>query len=497
LSGGVAPTGSITFTAFGPGDATCTGSPAFTSTNTVTGNTSYPSNSFTTSAAGTYEFVAAYSGDANNTIATTSCGDPAEAVVVSPLPQIAVTETVSPVSQPAPKGTFTFTVTVSNPSTVVPVTVNSLDDNVYGSLATLTGSTCSSLIGTKLDPGATSAACTFSGSFAGVSGNSQTDTVTVTGADGSGNVAHATAQATVKLTAAPAPEMNVTTSVKPATLAAPGGNFTFTVTMSNPTTADPVKITSLSDSIYGNLATRPSSSCQGAIGASLGPSTSSTTCAFTGPFTGKGQASQTDTVTAAAADASGATVSATANTTVTLSATTSTIGVTQIANPQTLPTPGGSFSFTVAVSNLSTDPVTVTAVTDSVYGNVANRPASTCGSLIGQSLGPAETSPCTYVGALNGPTGTTQATTLTVSGMDSENNPVKATVQTVVAITAAGVAPGVIPSTGQGAAGATAQASGSPLAFTGLNDRPIPVAFGMILTGMLLLIASQRRRRDD
>ena len=38
LSGGVTPTGTITFTLFGPGNATCTGAPIFTSPATVSGN---------------------------------------------------------------------------------------------------------------------------------------------------------------------------------------------------------------------------------------------------------------------------------------------------------------------------------------------------------------------------------------------------------------------------------------------------------------------------
>ncbi|MDQ6804016.1 MAG: Ig-like domain-containing protein, partial [Actinomycetota bacterium] len=66
LSGGVAPTGSITFNVYGPNDATCSSAPAFTSTATVTGNGTYSSGNFTPTAVGTYRFVASYGGDANN-----------------------------------------------------------------------------------------------------------------------------------------------------------------------------------------------------------------------------------------------------------------------------------------------------------------------------------------------------------------------------------------------------------------------------------------------
>jgi len=83
LSGGVAPTGTITFQSFGPNDATCTAAAAFTSTVTVAGNGSYVSANFTPSVAGTYRWIATYSGDANNVASATACNDANESVTVS------------------------------------------------------------------------------------------------------------------------------------------------------------------------------------------------------------------------------------------------------------------------------------------------------------------------------------------------------------------------------------------------------------------------------
>ena len=116
LSGGVdTPTGSITFDAYGPADPTCTGTPAFTSTSTVSGNGTYGSADFTTSAAGTYLFVASYSGDANNAAVTGSCGAAGESVVVlkaSPSSRITlggtVTDTATISGGAAPSGTVVF-----------------------------------------------------------------------------------------------------------------------------------------------------------------------------------------------------------------------------------------------------------------------------------------------------------------------------------------------------------------------------------------------------
>src|SRR5437879_1967545 len=83
LTLGTNPTGTITFTLYGPNDATCT-VVAFTDTKLVSGNADYTSSSFTAIQAGTYHWRASYSGDLNNNAAgPTACADPAEAVVVT------------------------------------------------------------------------------------------------------------------------------------------------------------------------------------------------------------------------------------------------------------------------------------------------------------------------------------------------------------------------------------------------------------------------------
>jgi YVTN family beta-propeller protein len=83
LTGGAAPSGQITFKLYGPGDATCSGSPAFTDTKTVSGNASYDSSNFTPTAAGTYRWTASYSGDANNDGATSDCNASDESTTVA------------------------------------------------------------------------------------------------------------------------------------------------------------------------------------------------------------------------------------------------------------------------------------------------------------------------------------------------------------------------------------------------------------------------------
>jgi hypothetical protein len=220
-------------------------------------------------------------------------------------------------SRPEPGGSFTFTVSVQNPSATTPVTITKLVDNVYGDLAALPGSTCGAFIGVTLAPGASTGPCTFTGPFTGKAGDAQTDTVTVTGIQ-NGITVTATAQATVRLTPpAAGPQIGLTKTASPTSRVEPGGDFTFTATVSNPSTTVPVTITKLVDNIYGDLATRPGSSCGTLIGVTLAPGATSSPCTFTGPFNGKAGASQTDVITVTGTG-NGQTVTATAQATVTL-----------------------------------------------------------------------------------------------------------------------------------------------------------------------------------
>ena len=83
LAGGFNPTGSITFKLYGPNDTNCATVIA-TSTKTVTGNNDYVSDPFTTAAAGTYRWIANYSGDGYNNATANTCNGANENVVVSP-----------------------------------------------------------------------------------------------------------------------------------------------------------------------------------------------------------------------------------------------------------------------------------------------------------------------------------------------------------------------------------------------------------------------------
>jgi hypothetical protein len=82
LAGGDNPTGGIVFNLYD--NATCTGPAVYTSPSVpVNGNGSYDSPE-TSPAAGTYHWVATYSGDAKNAAVTTACSDVLEDVTIVP-----------------------------------------------------------------------------------------------------------------------------------------------------------------------------------------------------------------------------------------------------------------------------------------------------------------------------------------------------------------------------------------------------------------------------
>src|SRR5207253_3160662 len=86
VSGRVLPQagGTVTFTLFGPNNATCAGAPILTSTVTLpTATDSVTSGPFTPTAPGTYRWVAVYGGDANNAAVTSPCNAANEASVVN------------------------------------------------------------------------------------------------------------------------------------------------------------------------------------------------------------------------------------------------------------------------------------------------------------------------------------------------------------------------------------------------------------------------------
>src|SRR5437870_5159385 len=75
LSGGTSPPGTISFSPYAPLFRTCGGMATSAGSATVSGNGSYSSSAVTENVAGTYRWIASYSGDTNNNGFTTTCNE--------------------------------------------------------------------------------------------------------------------------------------------------------------------------------------------------------------------------------------------------------------------------------------------------------------------------------------------------------------------------------------------------------------------------------------
>ena len=136
VNGRVNPIGpsTITFRLYGPNDANCTSPAVF-----VSGPVTYPiaggpviSPPFTPTLAGTYRWIAAYSGDGTNPPVSGVCNDVNENVVVSPQPLRAVTTITSQASPIIRLGAGVLTDTAIVSGRVNPVAGATVTFRLYG-----------------------------------------------------------------------------------------------------------------------------------------------------------------------------------------------------------------------------------------------------------------------------------------------------------------------------------------------------------------------------
>jgi hypothetical protein len=109
LVGGSSPTGTITFRLYSTSDTECSTPLATLTTSVTEGNDSYRSPSTTESTPGQYQWVAAYSGDANNPPVNSACEDHNEQVIVKAQPSLATTAPSSLIEGNGLYGTATLT----------------------------------------------------------------------------------------------------------------------------------------------------------------------------------------------------------------------------------------------------------------------------------------------------------------------------------------------------------------------------------------------------
>ena len=333
---------------------------------------------------------------------TASDQDDESVRVTDILPEVTLEKSATPSSRPEPGGTFTFTLEVTNTSAET-VTITALtDDNALSQ-------SCKDLVGDTLAPGA-STQCTYQVTH--TNAGTYPNEASVTVADDDGNSDSDKDDESVTVTNV-APSISVEKTAAPSSLPEPGGTFTFTVTVTN-TSDETVTITSLNDDVHGDLDGR--GSCD--IGAVIDGG-ESYDCSFPGDFTGNAGASETDTVTATAEDDEGTEVSDSDDATVRLTDVKPTIEVTKSAAQLTRPEPGGDFTFNVLVTNTSAEAVTITALSDDIYGNLDGEGSCDIGAVLAANGG---TYACAFSGEFLGNAGDFQTDVVTATAVDDDGS---------------------------------------------------------------------------
>ncbi len=282
-----------------------------------------------------------------NDTATVSIGDE--------LPEITVIKTATPTEVIEPGGDVIFSLQINNISNASsdPVTIKTLVDSIHGDLNDLGSCTLPQVIAVG-----SSYTCTFTLAVNGNSGDSETDTITASGNDDDGNQVSASDSATVLVLDVPS-SIEIVKTVNPTQIYEPGGNVTYTFTITNTSTVDSVSINSLSDNIIGNL---------NGQGTCVVPQTlvagASYSCMVTTFVSGNGNSSVTNVVTAQGLDDDDQPVTAINDATVNISNVPPAASLTKVATQAIV-------TYEVTVSNDSdAEVLTLNNLSDDQFGDI-------------------------------------------------------------------------------------------------------------------------------
>jgi uncharacterized repeat protein (TIGR01451 family) len=351
--------------------------------------------------------------------------DPEFSVPVNvPPAELKVTKTADPTSVNEPGGTVEFDVAVMNTGIDPNNNVNLVDpggltDDMYGDITQVQGdilsTTCS--VPNEITPGGTYT-CSFTATVTGNGGESHDNVVTAWGVDAHGQDISGSDDATVDILDVQ-PAISVTKTANPTSvLEGSGTSATFTVVVDNDSVADVLTLTSLTDDIYGDLNGKGDCATGGTI--AIGGSYS---CSFTGVVDGPAFSSHTNTVTATGQDDEINSVSGSDSATVTILDDVAKIKLTKTANPTAVNEPGDDVTFTFTVNNLSAvDTVTISELTDTIYGNLNGKGGCT----VPQRIGPLGSYSCSFTTPVSGDAGDTHTNVATAKGTDDDGKQVQA-----------------------------------------------------------------------
>lgn len=213
--------------------------------------------------------------------------------------QMTLSKTPSATSVPEPGGPVMFAIYIENTG-IIPITITTLTDSVYGNLNGKGNCALPQLI----DAG-DSYSCDFTADVAGPANATHYNVVTANGTDINGNPITAMDDASVLISNKSA-SIYVSKTPNITSVPAGGGNVTFTVSVTNTSTADTITITQIEDNSF-------STNC--ALPQILNPN-QGFQCQFAGFVTGAAGGQHTNTVTVIGTDDDGGDVFGSAQATV-------------------------------------------------------------------------------------------------------------------------------------------------------------------------------------
>ena len=330
---------------------------------------------------------------------------------------------------PSDNSLVTFKVVIAN-TTVDPLTITDISDDVHGSNAALTTASnlapaCADVLGMVLAANQ-SIICYFDGTIS-VGGSGQeinTVTATLTAQD---NAAYTSYDTSTVVVPGVLPAIAVEKVAAPLSLPEPGGVFTFTVTVTN-TVQEALTLTNLVDDIHGDLNGQGTCSVPQAIAVG-----GVYTCQFSATVTGTAGDTETDTVTATAQDNGGNSANASDDATVTITppGVLPAIAVEKVAAPLSLPEPGGVFTFTVTVTNTVQEALTLTNLVDDIHGDLNGQ--GTCS--VPQAIAVGGVYTCQFSATVTGTAGDAETDTVTATAQDNGGNSANASDDATVTIT--------------------------------------------------------------
>lgn len=362
-----------------------------------------------------------------------------------------VTKTADPTSFNEPSAPVTFSITVTNTGADPnnDVTLDSLTDDIYGDITTtghdgITATTCE--VGETITGNGGVYTCSFTATVTGNGGESETDTVTAVGTDENFNGLSGSDDATVTIVDV-LPAISVVKTANPTSVVEGSQTaVTYSVTVNNDSSADPLLITSLTDDTHSVGA------CASLIGQVI-PVGQSLSCSFTTVVDGQAVQSVTNIITAIGEDdeTPANSVTATDDATVMILDSPAMIQLIKTADPTSVNEndEGNEVEFTLEVKNTSgVDVLTVTSLEDERpqgTGQVTDLDGicldSNDQTLIGQTIQPGGSLLCTFSETLFGEGGTFETDEATVKALDDDLIPNELTFSDTATVTFVDVPP--------------------------------------------------------